>query len=352
MHRLDRYALPTRTRCTAFRLALNSDNRASPSPYRKQKYPPNWTGRLPVVGLPLLLLFLIWMAGRIAILVSGWVGVGKAAVIDLSFLAALGCVIGREIVASNNARNLKVLAIVGLLFAGNVAFHVEAAYGIGQGYGTRTGIGAIILLIMLIGGRIIPSFSHNWLARRGPGRLPVPFDRFDVVAVSGSAAALACWIAAPEHSGTAALALAAGPLNFVRLWRWAGYRTANEPLVLVLHLAYVFVPLGFLLVALGAVSPYLIQSSGAVHSWTAGAIGLMTLSVMTRASLGHTGHPLTATRPTQFIYVAAVIAALARIVAAVGILREPMLHLSAVAWVVTFGGFVIIYAPLLARRRA
>jgi NnrS protein len=139
MHRLDRYALPTRTRCTAFRLALNSDNRASPSPYRKQKYPPNWTGRLPVVGLPLLLLFLIWMAGRIAILVSGWVGVGKAAVIDLSFLAALGCVIGREIVASNNARNLKVLAIVGLLFAGNVAFHVEAAYGIGQGYGTRTG---------------------------------------------------------------------------------------------------------------------------------------------------------------------------------------------------------------------
>ena len=73
---------------------------------------------------------------------------------------------------------------------------------------------------------------------------------------------------------------------------------------------------------------------------------------MTRASLGHAGRPLTAARPIQFIYVAALIAALARTVAAFGLLREPMLHVSAMAWVLAFGGFVVIYAPLLARRRA
>jgi uncharacterized protein involved in response to NO len=90
--------------------------------------------------------------------------------------------------------------------------------------------------------------------------------------------------------------------------------------------------------------------SGALHGWTMGAIGVMTLAVMTRASLGHTGRPLTATRPIQLIYAAIIVAALARIVSAFDVLREPMLHLSAVAWVAAFGGFVSVYAPLLMRR--
>jgi uncharacterized protein involved in response to NO len=148
------------------------------------------------------------------------------------------------------------------------------------------------------------------------------------------------------------LALAACGLNVARLYRWAGERTAAEPLVLILHVAYAFIPLGFLLLALGILTPALVARTGALHGWTAGAIGLMTPAVMTRASLGHAGRSLTATRPIQFIYAAALTAALARIVAAFGLLREPMLHLSASAWVLAFGAFVVIYAPLLARRRA
>lgn len=311
---------------------------------------PNWTGRLPVTGVPLLGLFLTWTAGRVAILVSGWIGAGVAAAVDLSFLAALWLVIGREIVAGKNARNLKVLAPVGLLLAGNVAFHMEALYAVGEGYGTRLGIGAIITLIMLVGGRIVPSFTRNWLVRQGPGRLPIPFNRFDAAAIVVSVAALASWIALPAHAATAALALAAGLLNLLRLARWAGQRTRGEPLVLVLHAGYLFVPLGFMLLGLGIAAPHLILASGAVHSWTAGAIGLMTLAVMTRASLGHTGHPLTATVPVRLIYLAAVVAAVARIVAATGYAREPMLHVSAAAWVAAFAGFVIVYAPLLAGR--
>jgi uncharacterized protein involved in response to NO len=313
---------------------------------------PNWTGRLPVVGMPLATLFAIWVAGRIAIFFSLWIGAGIAAVIDLAFLITLGLVVAREIIASKNTRNLKVLVGVALLLTGNTLFHLEALGGIGDGHGTRLGIAATVLLIMLIGGRIIPSFTRNWLVRIPSGRLPAPFDRFDVLFIATSAVALASWVIGPQAKITALLTLAAGSLNVIRLARWAGERTAAEPLVLILHVAYAFVPIGFFLAALAIVRPDLIALSGAVHGWTTGAIGLMTLAVMTRASLGHTGRPLTATRPIQFIYLAAVIAALARIAVGFDILREPMLHLSAAAWVAAFGVFVIVYTPLLALPKA
>ena len=312
---------------------------------------PNWTGRLPVTGTPLLVLLLIWACGRLAVFSSRLLGPGFAAGIDLLFLAALAAVIAREIIAGKNTHNLKVLAVIGLLFAGNVVFHVEAFYGSGRGLGTRIGIAAIVLLIILIGGRIIPSFTRNWLARRGPGRLPAPLDRFDAAVMLVSGSALASWVIVPEYRGTALLAVAAGLANAIRLGRWAGDRTLAEPLVLVLHIAYAFVPVGFLLLALGIWAPGIVAPSGALHGWTAGAVGLMTLAVMTRASLGHSGRPLTATRPIQLIYAAAILAALARITAAFGIMREPMLHVSASAWVLAFVGFVVVYAPLLVMRR-
>jgi uncharacterized protein involved in response to NO len=313
---------------------------------------PNWTGRLPVTGMPLLMLFVIWAGGRLAVFGSQLIGPWTAAAIDLAFLAALGLVIAREIIAGKSTSNLKVLAAVALLFVGNAVFHLGALRGVGEGYGTRIGIAGTVLLIMMIGGRIIPSFTRNWLARQSPGRLPAPFDRYDVVVMVASGAALASWIIAPEHGATALLSLAAFLLNCVRLSRWAGERTGNEPLVLILHIAYAFVPIGFLLLALAILAPGIVAPSGALHGWTAGAIGLMTLAVMTRASLGHVGRPLTATRPVQLIYALAIIAALARIIAAFYVLREPLLHLSATAWVLAFAGFVAVYAPLLMKARA
>ncbi|MCC6888840.1 MAG: NnrS family protein [Hyphomicrobiales bacterium] len=312
---------------------------------------PNWTGRRPIAGGMLLLLVLIWAAGRLAILTSGVIGAVVAAIVDLLFIPVLGIVVAREIVAGNNRRNLRVLALAALLMLGNLLFHLESIAGLGRGYGIRLGIAAIILLISLIGGRIIPSFTHNWLARRGASRLPSPFDRFDAIVMAITALTLLSWVVLPEATTTAALALLAGLLNAARLVRWAGAGTAAEPLVLILHVAFAFVPVGFLLLALGIVAPAVVTATGAVHGWTAGAIGLMTLAVMTRASLGHTGQPLTATVPVQLIYLAAIIAALARIVAAFGVLREPMLHLSATAWILAFAGFAAVYAPLLLRAR-
>lgn len=312
---------------------------------------PNWTGRLPVVGLPLGMLFSIWIAGRLVIATSALVTPIVAAAIDLSFLMALGAVIAREVVTGKNWRNLKVLAAVAVLLIGNAVFHWEAIAGRASGYGIRIGLAATLMLIMLVGGRIIPSFTRNWLAKREPGRLPVAFDKADMGVMIASAVALLAWIAWPDGKPTAWCAIAAAGLNAWRLSRWAGERTAAEPLVLVLHVAFAFVPIGFALLALAILSPSLVATTGALHGWTAGAIGLMTLAVMTRATLGHTGQALAATRPIQAIYLAAVISALARVAAAFHLWREPMLHLAATAWIAAFLSFVIVFGPLLWSRR-
>jgi uncharacterized protein involved in response to NO len=125
---------------------------------------PNWTGRLPVCGAPLAGLAALWLAGRVAMLSTAGIGLAAAAVIDVAFLLALAAVALREIIAGKNWRNLRVLAIVAVLIAGNIAFHIETIRAGSADYGTRLGIGSIILLIALIGGRIIPSFTHNWLS--------------------------------------------------------------------------------------------------------------------------------------------------------------------------------------------
>jgi uncharacterized protein involved in response to NO len=313
---------------------------------------PNWTGRLPVTGTPLLLLVTLWVAGRLAILFSSCTSIAAAAIVDLLFLATVGGVIAREIVAGRNLHNLKVLVLVGLLLIGNAAFHWEAIsmHG-GKGYGTRIGIGATILLITLIGGRIVPSFTRNWLARTRPGRMPIAFDRFDAVAITAGAVAIAFWIALPQAVPTAVLAAIAGLLHTIRLGRWAGYRTAAEPLVLVLHVAYAFVPIGFVLLALAIAAPGLVAATGALHGWMVGAIGMMTLAVMTRASLGHTGQALVASPATQLIYAAIFVAAAARIITAFDIWREGLLAVSATAWVIAFGDFALSFGALLLKPR-
>jgi uncharacterized protein involved in response to NO len=308
---------------------------------------PNWTGRLPILGVPLLALFLDWVAGRAAVLISQVTGLGFAALVDLSFLVALIAVIAREIVAGRNMRNLRVLVVVALLFVGNVVFYLEAAFETGSRYGTRLGIAAAILLISLIGGRIIPSFTRNWLVRQPPGPLPVPFERYDGVTIAAGGGALLCWIVAPDALATAGALLIAGMLHAVRLARWRGERTPGEALLAVLHVGYAFIPAGFVLVALSIVSPDIIVPSGALHAWTIGAIGLMSLAVMTRASLGHSGRQLTAGVGTKIIYAAMLTAAVARLSAGFDIARMPMLHLSAAAWVLAFSAFAVVYWPML-----
>jgi uncharacterized protein involved in response to NO len=306
---------------------------------------PNWTGRLPLQGRPLLVLVLAWLAGRIAVTLSAHLGWLAAALIDVSFLVLMAAAVAREIVAGRNWRNLKMVAILGLLAAANLAFHLEAHLEGVAHYATRAGIAIVVLLITVVGGRIVPSFTRNWLMRQPTGRLPAPFGRFDEFCMVLTGFSLVLWVAMPEHAATGFAQLFAALFNAIRLMRWAGDRTAADRLVLVLHVGFVFVPLGFLLNALSAFG--VLAPSAGIHAWTVGAIGIMTLAVMSRATLGHTGRALEASTGLHAVYALAVIATLARICAVV----EPdwsvtLMHVAAFAWAAAFLGFAALYAPL------
>ncbi len=134
--------------------------------------------------------------------------------------------------------------------------------------------------------------------------------------------------------------------------RWAGDRTLSDRLVLILHVGYTFVPLGFVILAGAILFPHSVPISAGIHAWTVGAIGTMTLAIMTRASLGHTGQALAAGPLTQAIYAAVAIAALLRTAAAFAPDPVPLLHAAGAAWIGAFWAFAIGYGPLLLRPRS
>jgi uncharacterized protein involved in response to NO len=311
---------------------------------------PNWTGRLPILGWPLAALVALWLGGRVAVACAAlWPSI-IAATIDVGFLAALAFVIAREVVAGKNWRNLKVLGLVATLGVANALFHFEAAHGddAASGVGARLGVAAAIMLIIVVGGRITPSFTRNWLARQKMrGAEPASFDRFDTVAMSVSLAALALWAALPATAAAAVACGLAGVFNAARLARWAGWRAWGEPLVWVLHAGFAFASLGFLLIGASHFWGDILAARAAQHAFTAGAIGVMTLAVMTRASLGHTGRHLHAGPAITAIYVCAILAALVRV--ASGVAHSPawLLHAAGGLWVAAFVGFVIVFAPIL-----
>jgi uncharacterized protein involved in response to NO len=313
---------------------------------------PNWTGRLPVQGTPLLLLVLLWLAGRLAIAVSAIIGVWPAAAIDAAFLAALLFVIVRELVAGKNRRNLPIAFVLALLLAANGLTHAEAAgLGVPESSGWRLAIAVVIFLIALIGGRIVPSFTRNWLTKNKPGdQPPSPSGRFDQASLVATVLGLAAWVVLPQTPLAAVLAAVAAMANAVRLFRWQGHRTVADPLLLVLHVGYAWVPVGLALLAMSQAG--LLPETAAIHGQTAGAIGTMTLAVMIRATLGHTGRNLNAGHATTAIFILVTLAAIARILASM--LPEysgPFVWTSGTAWIAAFGGFVAIYGPMLMRPR-
>lgn len=311
---------------------------------------PNWTGRLPFQGRSLALLVGLWLAGRVAIAMSAHIGWVLAMLVDCSFLLAFVAVTSREVLAGRNFRNLKVVALVSVLLIGNLTFHLEAHRSGNADHGIRIGIAGMVMLVMVIGGRIIPSFTRNWLARQTDGRMPIAFNRFDVAAIGISAIALLGWVISPVAQTTSILLFAAGLAQLARLARWAGDRTWRDRLVLVLHIAYLFVPAGFLLLA--ASDQFGVPPSAGIHAWTIGAMASLTLAVMTRATLGHTGRLLSASPATQFIFGSIVVAALLRIAATLYIAQgNVLLHLSALAWILAYVVFAAIYGPMLLQRK-
>lgn len=314
---------------------------------------PNWTGRLPVAGGPLALLFALWCAGRAAFLFPDASGPLAAAALDGAFLPLLAVRMACDVIAARNWRNLKTMALLGVFAAAGVDFHLRILGDQVPDQAIRLGIAALVGLVMLIGGRMAPGFTRDWLARRKASRFPAAFDRLDVAALAVAGAALALWVMRPHEAGTGLALVLASALQALRLSRWRGLATWREPLLLVLHVGYAFLPLGFLLAGLSVLVPHAISTAAASHAWTTGAVGVMSLGVMTRAARGHGARPLTASALTTASYAAATAATVLRIGAG-GMpgSQGPLLLCAGIAWTAAFGLYLIEYAPMLVSGRA
>ncbi len=308
---------------------------------------PNWTGRLPIAGPPLAALFGLWIAARLALLFSALLSIEAAAVLDVGFFVTLAMLATREVLQANN-RNLPVVGLV-LLFGLADAMDYLCVTGAlpMADLGWKLAITIVVVLISLIGGRIIPSFTRNWMAKQQIRTgLPTQPSRFDVIVIGATALALLAWITGPETAVTGAVMIAAAALQAVRLARWRGFRTWRDPIVVILHVGYAWVPIGLALLGLSMAG--LVPRSAAIHALTAGAMTTMILAVMTRASLGHTGRELTASPMTVAVYVLVTGGALLRVSASLRLIDYQWgLEIAGTAWGGALLLFLIGYAPVL-----
>ena len=311
---------------------------------------PNWTGRLPVTGGPLIGLVVLWLAGRVSGFLPGSMS-AAAPLLDGAFQVVFAGVVWREVLAANNRRNLPVAAMVSVLAAANLLFHARGLWPDAVALSERAAIAALTSLIVLIGGRIVPSFTQNWTLARGIAARPAPFGRLDKATMAVTVTALLIWVLDPWSPLAGPPLILAGLLNLIRLVRWRGWLAWRESMVWSLHAGYVWAPVGLFLLGGAALWPAAVPFSAGVHALTAGAMGVMTLAVMTRASRGHTGRPRAADAATTAIYGLVVTAAAARVAAPFLVdVTSILLMLSAGLWVLAFLGFAAAYGPMLLRK--
>ena len=312
---------------------------------------PNWTGALPLSGRPLMLLFFAWLAGRVAMNASGVLPGGLVAAIDLAFLPLLGVLAARQLLVKPAPRNFIFLVLLAALTACNAAYHL-AASGITSSdemAGVRFALMLLVLMITIVGGRIVPAFTHNWLHLNAPpGRMPRRYALLDAVAIASVALFALLQVISAPVALAGSLALAAAFANGARLVLWRGFATWRAPIVWILHVAYAWLVVGLAMAGVAAFSSN-VPSSVAAHAFGTGAVGTMVMAVMTRASLGHTGRALVPAKPTVWAYWWITLAALLR---TFGVLFAPayyteILVAAGSAWIIAFALFVRVYAPLL-----
>jgi uncharacterized protein involved in response to NO len=309
---------------------------------------PNWTQRPPLRGALLASLAALWLLGRIACLGSAFVPAPLAVAADLAFWPALLVSVTRELALGRSWRNLPLLVPLTVMAVADLLMHVESLGGpVMPGLGWRLGLAAVVTLISVIAGRIVPSFTTNWLGQQGKGHLPDSPRHIDRLALAALHAGTLSWVFLPGYAPVGALLVAAALLNGWRLWRWRGLATRSEPLLLVLHGGYTWLVVGTALLGLSILDPG-IPPAAAIHALTAGAIGTMVLAVMTRATRGHTGRALRADAATSTLYACVTLAALLRVAAAfTGPWASPLLVASAGLWMAAYLGFAACYGPAL-----
>lgn len=307
---------------------------------------PNWTDRPPIRGGELKLLWFLWLAGRLAMAVN-WVPPLVSSVVDAAFLVAVAGMVWREIAAAKSWSQAPVGGLISLYAVAHIGYHVLTLSGVPADAGVRAGMALIMVLLAVIGGRVTPAFTGEFLSERRMTVQPASLSHFDGFSVVMVAAAALLWVIQPDSPVTGGFLLTAGLLNLVRLSRWRGWLTWSEPLVLMLHVGYGWLALSLLLLGL-AVLDVGLPVTDALHALTAGSVGAMTLAVMTRASLGHTGRARHAGGTTVLLYLLVNLGAALRVLGpSSGLSDSVVLGVAAACWSGAYLMFAGIYGPYL-----
>jgi uncharacterized protein involved in response to NO len=270
---------------------------------------------------------------------------------DAAFLASLAAIIWREIAAARIWNRSAIGALITVYAGANILFHVLALRETATDVPERLAMSILLLLLTFIGGRVTPAFTAEYLAEQQTLGHPASFSRFDGLSMLLVLLAALAWIVQPEGQTAGALFVGAGGANLIRVSRWRGWVAWREPLVFILHVGYGWVALSLL--ALGGAILGVLPAANAVHVLTTGAVGTMTLAVMTRASLGHSGRARHAGSMTVVMYVLVNLGAVVRVVApasdAPTALTNLLLGMAAFGWSGAYLLFALIYGPILVR---
>ena len=307
----------------------------------------NWTGRPPVSGAWLATVVAAWLAARVAMSVDLGLGTIALTLADLGYWILLTGLMGREIIAARNWRNLKVVILLGLFTATTLIFHAGELFALDldtRQVALRAAVMLFALLITLIGGRIVPAFTGNWLSANHPDApRPAAFGTIDSLTFALTIIAAITWTLWPTQQLTGMVAVLAGLLQLMRLLRWCGHLTLAEPLLFVLHAGYAWLGCGFLLLGTSIFSGSVIPSAG-IHALTAGAVTTMILAVAARAAKGHTGRPLTAGPWLSASFALIHAAAICRVAASMDM---RLLGWSAGVWALAFLLYAVHIVPVL-----
>ena len=309
----------------------------------------NWTGVQTLQDGKLAGLCLLWVYGRIVPFYSELLPDPLIALIDVSFLPTLAYFVAKPILKSGNIKNLFFVGLLLLIALGNALIHAEIL-GAGEGtawLGLNIVIAIIIMLILIIAGRVFPFFTERGLK----GVMAIRNPALDAAAIASSALVFLLMMFNVNGLVLSLTAIVSVVTNVIRVAGWYDRRVWYVPLLWVLYMGYAWIILGFGFIALSAFS--VVSSSIATHAFTVGGIGVLTLGMMARVSLGHTGRAMKASNTIAIAFALINLAALFRVLmpALLPDWYNGFLLVSTYCWLAAFSLFVFVYTPILSTAR-
>jgi len=315
---------------------------------------PNWTGTRPVQGATLIALTVAWLAGRMAIWLSAYLPEILVSVLDLSLIAMLFGLVVKALSACWSKRNFIFVPILISLFSANLMVHLQQM-GVTDDTlltGHQLALNTILLLIAIIGGRVVPAFTTNALRRNGELDLPSPNALFDGLAIGSIVLVAGGDVVQLDDSLRSGLAVAAMLASALRMTTWRTVKTFGQPMVWIMHLGYLWLIIGLGLKA-AALAGFMTSETTAQHALTIGAIGSMTIGVMVRAALGHTGRIIQSSPAIVFCFTLISTTAIVRVFAPDIFPDYYNLELlvAGLMWIAAFGTLSVLFWPILTRPR-